>query len=184
MALATSSLPVPFSPVDQHACVGRRDRLDQVKQLAHLVAARHDVGEARVLAQLLLEPLVLGRQLKLLGGLVEHHQQHVGIDRLLDEAERAGLHRLDGLRHTAVPGDHDDLRLRARLLEISQQVDAVGVGQHQIHEDDFRPPRAKNLPSLRSIGRRPGQVASGSTNNFRKSAVSRSSSMISTRVAI
>ena len=146
--------------VDQHARVGRRHRLDQMEQLPHLVAARDDVGEARVIAQLFLQPLVFGRQLELLGGLVEHDEQHIGIDRLLDEAERPGFHRLDGLRHAAVAGHHDDLRLRARLLEVPQEVDAVGVGQHEVHEDDFRPPRPENLPSLRRIRRRPGQIPS------------------------
>ncbi len=154
--------------VDQHAGVGRRHRFDEVEQLPHLVAARDDVREARVVAQLFFQPLVFGRELELLGGLVEHDEQHVGVDRLLDEAEGAGLHRLDRLRHAAVAGDHDDLRLRAGLLEIAQQVDAVGIGQHQVHQDDFRPPRPENLPSLRSIRRRPGQVPAGLDQQFQE----------------
>ena len=137
--------------VNQHARVGRRDRFDQMEELAHLVAARDDVRKARVIAKLFLQPLVFGRKLKLLGGLVEHHEKHIGVHRLLDKAERARLHRLDGLGHAAVAGHHDDLRLGARLLEVSQKIDPVGIGQHQVHEDDFRAPRSQNLPSLRSI---------------------------------
>ncbi len=62
-------------PLNQHARVGRRDHLDHVEQLPHRVTARHDVGEVRVLAQLLFQPPVFGRQLELLARFLEHGDQ-------------------------------------------------------------------------------------------------------------
>ena len=154
--------------VNQHAGIGRRDRLDEMEELPHLVAARDDVREARMVAQLFLQPLVFGRELQLFGGLIEHHQQHVRIHGLLDEAEGAGLHRLDGLRHAAVAGHHDDLRLGARFLEVLEEIDAVRVGQHQVHQRNFRSPGPENLAGLGSIGRRPGQIPSWFHQQFQE----------------
>ena len=45
--------------------------------------------------ELLLEQQVLADQVSPLDRALEHGQQRVGLDRLLDEAVRAGLHRLD-----------------------------------------------------------------------------------------
>jgi hypothetical protein len=146
--------------VNQHAGVGRRHGFDEVKELPHLVAARDDVGEARVIAELLFQPFVLGGQLQFFGRLVQHHEQDVCIDRFLDEAESAGLHRFDGFGDAAIPGHHNDLGFRTRFLEVSEQVNPVGVRQHQVHQHHFWPPGAKNLAGLCGVRRGPGQIPS------------------------
>jgi hypothetical protein len=99
---------------------------------------------------------------------VEHDQEHVGIDGLLDEAERARLHRFDRFRHAPIAGHHDDLRLGARLFEVFEEIDAVRIRKHQIHQHDFRAPRPENLPSLCRIGRRSGQIPAGLYQQFQE----------------
>ena len=47
------------------------------------------------------------------------------------------------------------------FLEVPEQVDAIGIGQHQVHQHDFRPPRAQYLASLRGVGGGSGQIPSG-----------------------
>ena len=51
IACATSSLPVPLSPGDEHARLGRRDLLDDVEDLLHRGARADDVVEAELVVQ-------------------------------------------------------------------------------------------------------------------------------------
>ena len=121
-----------------------------------------------MLAELFLEAAVLGRQLQLLGGLVEHDQEHIGIDRFFNEAERTELHGLYRLGHAAIASDHDDLRFRTGFLEIAKQIETIGIGQHEVHQHDFRPPGSENFPGLSRVRRSPGQVAPGFDQQFQK----------------
>jgi hypothetical protein len=54
----------------------------------HLLALADDVAEAELPFDLLLEQQVLARQVAPLDRALEHRQQRVGLDRLLDEAVR------------------------------------------------------------------------------------------------
>ena len=85
-------------PLDQDVGVAAGDALHQLEHFVHLLALADDVAEAELPFELLLEQQVLADQVAALDGALEHRQQRVGLDRLLDEAVRAGLHRLDRLR--------------------------------------------------------------------------------------
>ncbi len=125
-----------------------------MKQLPHLVAAGDDVGKRGVLSKLFLQPAVFGRKRQLLTSLLEHRHQNAHVDRFLDEAEGARLHRFDGLGNAAVTRHHDDLRFGTGLPEMTQQVQALRVGQHHVHQDQLWTPRRQRVPSLLA---RPGR---------------------------
>ncbi len=139
--------------------VAARDALDELEHLVHLLALADDVAEAELALELLLEQLVLAYQLAALDRALEHRQQRVGLDRLLDEAVRAGLHRLDRLGHAAVAGDDDDFGRGMRLLEPAQQLQPVRVGQHHVGDDDVGLPGAEDLVAAGPDHRCPDLVA-------------------------
>ena len=122
--------------LDQDVGVAAGDALDQLEHLVHLLALADDVAEPELPFELLLEQQVLADQIAPLDGALEHREQRVGLDRLLDEAVRARLHRLDRLRHAAMAGDDDDFGIGMDLLELPQQLEAVRVRQHHVGHDD------------------------------------------------
>ena len=126
--------------LDQDVRVAAGDALDQLEHFVHLLALADDVAEPELPLELLLEQQVLADQIAPLDGALEHRQQRVGLDRLLDEAVRAGLHRLDGLGHAAVAGDDDDFGIGMDLLELPEQLQPVGVRQQHVGDDDVRLP--------------------------------------------
>ena len=154
-----SSLPVPFSP--------------WMRMLASLPATLSTSSSTSCIFLLL--PMMLPKrncpstfcfssrfsltQVAALDRALEHRQQRVGLDRLLDEAVRAGLHRLDRLRHAAVAGDDDHLGVGVRLLEPAQQLQPVDVGQHHVGHDDVGLPGLEDLLAARADHRGPDFVA-------------------------
>ncbi len=90
---------------------------------------------------------------------LEHRQQRVRLDRLLDEAVRAGLHRLDRLRHAAVAGDDDHFGLGIGLLELAEQLEPVRVRQHHVGHDDVGLPGLEDLLAPGADHRGPDLVA-------------------------
>ena len=133
--------------------------LDQLEHFVHLLALADDVAEAELPLELLLEQLVLADQVAPLDRALEHRQQRVGFDRLLDEAVRARLHRLDRLGHAAVASDDDDFGRRMDLLELAQQLEPVGVRQHHVGHDDVRLPGPEDLLAASPDHRGPDLVA-------------------------
>ena len=132
-ARATSSLPVPFSPViSTRAAVGPTlaDQLPHVLERGtpahHRIAALGDLPQAGVLAD------ELGVRQRVPHG----HQQPVGIERLLEEVERAALGRLDRGGDGAVPGDHDDLRAGVEIAKPGQRLQAVEPGHLHVEKDE------------------------------------------------
>ena len=109
--------------MDEDAGVARRHLADERDHLLHRLASRDEVAESRVRSELFLQFPVFGGQLILLARLVQLRKQQRHLDRFLDETERAGIHRLDRLRHAAVAGHHDHLRFRIGRLELDQQVE-------------------------------------------------------------
>ena len=101
-------------------------------------------------SQLLLQQQVLADEVATLDRALEHGQQRVRLDGLLDEAVRARLHRLDGLGHAAVAGDDDDLGVGVDLLELAQQLEPVGIRQHHVGDDDVRLPGLEDLLAARA----------------------------------
>ena len=124
----------------------------------HLLALADDVAEAELPFELLLEQQVLADAVAPLDRPLQHRQQRVGLDRLLDEAVRARLHRLDRLRHAAVAGDDDDLGVGVDLLELAQQLEAVDVRQHHVGDDDVGLPGLEDLLAAGADHRRPDFV--------------------------
>ena len=145
--------------LDEDVRLARRDALDQLEQLLHLLALADDVLELVAILQLLLQLLVLVDERLLLDRLLELVEQALGVDRLLEKVERAGLHRLDRARDVALPGDDDDLGLGVELLELADELDAVDVGQHHVGHDRVRPPGLEELFAARADERRPHLVA-------------------------
>ena len=145
--------------LDQDVGLARRDALDQLEQLLHLLALADDVRELVAILELLLELLVLALQVGALDRLLEQREDALGVDRLLEEEERAGLDRLDRARDVALAADDDDLGLRVDVLEPAHQLDAVDVGQHHVGEHRVGPPRLEQLLAARADERRPHLVA-------------------------
>jgi hypothetical protein len=121
------------------------DALHELEHLVHLLALADDVAEPELPLELLLEQQVLADEIAPLDRALEHGEQRVGLDRLLDEAVSAGLHGLDRLRHASVAGDDDDFRVRMNLLELAQELQAVGVRQQHVRDDDVRLPGLEDL---------------------------------------
>jgi hypothetical protein len=67
----------------------------------------------------------------LLERLVDPVEQVLVAERLLDEVNRAGLHRLDRHRHVAMSGDEDDRQDRVVLVQLLLQLESA----HARHAD-------------------------------------------------
>ena len=146
-------------PLDQDVRIAARHALDQLEHFVHLLALADDVAEAELPLELLLEQEVLADEIAALDRALEHLQQRIGLDGLLDEAVRARLHRLDGLDDAAVAGDHDDLGVGVDLLEFPEQLEAVRVGQHHVGHDDVGLPGLEDLFAACADHRGPDLVA-------------------------
>ncbi len=79
---ATSSLPVPDSPLIEHRRGRRRGLLDHLVDLAHLGALADHLAERAALAELPPEHPHLAQRVVPLDDLVEQDLQPLGIDRL------------------------------------------------------------------------------------------------------
>ena len=165
MALATSSLPVPLSPVMSTVeLVGATERT-MVEDRRHGGGDAHDAVQAVRVSELGLEEEVLLLELLALEGVAHDDLQlvHVeGLDQVVVGPELQGGHR--GLRG-AEGGHDDDDRLGGGRLDVAQDLDAVAVGQLDVGDDHVhralgdrrRRPAARlsaattSKPSLRSM---------------------------------
>ncbi len=124
----------------QHGGRGGRHLPDRLEHREHLGALADQVVEAVLVLEPLAQRARLLEQPLLLERLLEHDLQLLDVDRLAEVVLRAQLHGLDGGLHRAVGRHHDDHRLRADLLDLGQQLDAVHarhaqVGQHDVGLD-------------------------------------------------
>jgi hypothetical protein len=94
MARATSSLPVPFSPGDEHARRRGRHLLDLVEQRADRGTTADDLVAA---LDRLAQPRVLGARGHALERVAQQHEDAVGVERLLEDVVGAELRGLDGV---------------------------------------------------------------------------------------
>ena len=138
MARATSSLPVPVSPVMRTGAseAAARPICFQMASMAalcadELAAARRAGGARRRRAR---------RQGALQGALAQgalHRGEQEGqVEGLGDVVEGAVAHRLDGAIAVAVGGRHDhrDLAVLA-AAQLAEQVEPVAVAQADVEED-------------------------------------------------
>ena len=131
-ARATSSLPVPFSPViSTRAAVGPTRSTSVEDFLERLAVPRHPVPGVGHRAQ----PLVLGGELALGQRVAQGNQQPVGVERLLQEIEGAALGRLHRGRDRAVARDHHHERRRVLLAQPGQRLQPVQPGHLHVEQD-------------------------------------------------
>ena len=128
-ALATSSLPVPLSPLTRIVEARARHRAHEVEHLRHALGHAHDAVEPVLDAELGLEQEVLLLEPLLLERVAHDDLQLVdveGLDEVVLGAELERRHR----RLRRAEGGHDhDHRLRRGRLHVAQDLDAVAVGQ-------------------------------------------------------
>ena len=139
--------------LQENVRLARRDALDQVEELLHLLALADHVLELVAVLQARLELLVLVDERLLLDRLLELVQETFGIDRLLEEVERPRFHRFDRLRNIPLAGDDNHPGFGIELLEPTNQLDAVHIGQHQVGDDAIGMPRLEDLFAARPNGR-------------------------------
>ena len=151
MARATSSLPVPVSPVISTVllvCATSSARLDHV---LHPAAAADDAVVVELLVALAEQVAVLRAQALVLDGAVDDDQQLVDLERLLQVVERAQLHRRDRALDRGVRGHHQDLRplaLAAMATEVADEVEAGQVGHQVVDQQHVEDPLVEQPPRL------------------------------------
>ena len=187
MALAISSLPHAVLALDQDVGVALGDRLDQLEELAHLLALPDDVRERVLIAHLLLQALVLRAFDLQVGGAIEDRDNARGIEiRFFDEEERTGLAGFERARDGADAADHDHLRRFVDRLQLAQQArcrrcraapDRAAPRRGATREKSRR--RASRPP--RRAPRSPGTRSACSMTIFSQSVTIGSSSTTSTR---
>ena len=133
-ARATSSLPVPDSPViSTLACEPATRRMSANTSCIDR-RAPDDVLEADAAGHLLAQPGHLGAQRLLGQRLVDHQHQLLDLERLGDVVERAQLHRPDGGVDRAEGGDGDDVGRGLHLAHLAQQIQTVQVGHLHVRD--------------------------------------------------
>ena len=110
MARATSSLPVPVSPVMSTVLFVSRDQLRRLVHFLHRPAAADHAVVVEVGVALADQVGVLGAQPLVRERPVDHHEQLVDLERLLQVVEGAEPHRLDRALDGGVRGHDHDLR--------------------------------------------------------------------------
>ena len=116
MARATSSLPVPVSPVTQHRALRFGDQLRARDHVEDRAAAADDAVVIEFGVALAQQVAQAGAGALIFEGPPGEHQQLFDLERLLQVVARAELHGLDGALDAAVRGHHHHrrpFRLRA-----------------------------------------------------------------------
>ena len=125
-------------PGDQHGRVGAGDAADDVEDLGHRLGAPDEVAEASGLLQLRPQCLDFGLQAAAVGEPVEDDLELRRAQGLEEIVERAGPQRLDRVVDRALAGDHDPFPVRLGLARGPEDLDAVAVGQVDVHDEDTR----------------------------------------------
>ncbi len=126
-------LAAPVLAPDENAGVGGPDPGDEGPHLLERGAGPHH-GVAGV--ERLLELPVLPRERGVLERVAEGDDEAVGVERLLEEIERAPLGRLHRGGYGAVPRDHDDGGRRLEVAEPRQGLQAVESGHLHVEQHD------------------------------------------------
>jgi hypothetical protein len=137
--------------LDQDVGVAFGHGFDQLEELAHLLALADDVGERVLLPHLLFQALMLGALELQVGGAIEDRDQprrvEIGFFEKEEGAGLAGFERAGDGPHAA---NHDHFGRRVDCLELPQQRDAVGVGQHDVEQHHVGMPGPEDLFRLRA----------------------------------
>jgi hypothetical protein len=124
---------------DEHVGVGIRHRRDRLEHALNARRAPEDLRVGRLIHEPALEVRVLAEQLPPLERVLEEHEELVRLEWLLEDVKRAGaLGRFHRLAHGAVGGDDEHLEGWIAPLELTRELQAVAVGQHQVHDGRVR----------------------------------------------
>ena len=151
-------LACPRLARDQDVGVRFGDAVDRLEDVLHRLAAADDVEVRGTARQPVTQMTDFGGLRPALDCLRNQHQQFFEFDGLLDEKESSGLGRFDCFGHRAIPGDHDDLQVGRRSLELPNELDSVDVGQIQVGEHQVERVAADLLDPLASGRRRLDEV--------------------------
>src|SRR5262245_9088960 len=119
--------------VNQNAAVGRRDDRDLLAQRLDRNALADDV-EARF--QLMPEQVIGLFETPVRKGIADGEQRVLERQRLFDEVVGAELGGADGGGNGRMARDHDDVRLRRLLPELSQGFQAIDSRKPDVEEDE------------------------------------------------
>src|SRR5204863_590351 len=123
-------------PGDQDARLRRCDARNQCAQLFHGRTRSHQrIG----VAELLVQPLVLGQRAAQRERAAQRDQHAFGRERFLEELEGAELGGADRVGEVRLAAHHDDGDVRRALADLLERRETVGAGRHhQIEKDDVR----------------------------------------------
>ena len=153
MARATSSLPVPLSPEDEHGRVGGAGHLDLVEDRLHGRAHAEERSEAPGLLELSPQERDFAHDIGPLHRLVDQDPQPAEVDRLGQVVIGALLHRLHRGLDGGIAGEEDDRgggQLAAKGL---QQLEPIQARHDQIGDDDRRAKGQSLFEGLGAVGR-------------------------------
>jgi hypothetical protein len=106
----------------------------QVEDAQHGLALADDVLEVVALLQGALELDDFFFSAAAAHGGANIGQQFLVVPGLLDEVGGAGLHRIHGVFHRAVGGDHDDRQFGIALANVVQHLNAIALRQSKIQQ--------------------------------------------------
>jgi hypothetical protein len=128
-------------PRHQHGAARLRDRLDQVEDRQHRLAAAEDVRELVPFAERPLEQDVLALQLAAFERAMDHDLQLVDVEGLVDVVVGAHAQRFDRRLGRGERGDHDPGQVGVHPLRRAQHVEAGHVGHVDVGDQQVdRPP--------------------------------------------
>ena len=164
---ATSSLPVPLSPViSTEAVLGETISMSRKTSCMRFEGPTSEPRTSDV-AQFAAADFQLALGTAQARGVLQDIAQPGGIDGLLDEVEGAALHGGDGGVDAALRGQQNDgdlLRLRGDILE---QLHAVHARHAQIGDDDAGIPHLHRLQTFDAVAGGFGFVTPGA-DQFRQ----------------
>ena len=133
---ATSSLPVPLSPVISTQALLGRGLLQQGEDLLHFGRRAHQLAQRALVAQLPFQVALIGQQPGVAAGAADQHFQHAGLDGLIEEPVGAQfVHRLHGLFDVPEGRQHDGRSGIAGIAQALQQAEPVQARHVEVGQD-------------------------------------------------
>ena len=150
---ATSSLPVPLSPLIRIVVRLGAAWMIRSNTCSHPRAPADDVPElVLVRLQVLPQRAVLGHQAPLRERVAEDDQHFVVLERLGDVVEGAALHRRDRVLHRRERGDHQHRQVVVDLLQLVERGDPVHPRHHHVDDRRVERHRAREVEPLPRAG--------------------------------
>ena len=112
----------------------------------------HNVGEAVLFVQFLVQQAVGQDEVAVLQGLGDGHQDFFILEGLEDVIEGAFFHGRDRFFHGAERGHDDHRQIRVEALQLVQELDAAHLGHLHVGEDEVQIGGRGNLHGLNGAG--------------------------------